>query len=404
MFTSFKDKVYAAMHSDVAKSAIKASNHDDIVKEKHVRNLIISSHSSSRVSEVISSLALRLNHKESWIVLKSLIILHRLIKEGSSQFLSSAALSASSLIFHHSFSDPTSPQSLILSQFVRGYSKYLEELLLVCKQNRNASSRVLASKVLRDNHADYTSSISSGPKSQCLDLFRTSPVQECSKQADFLLDILDSALSIDYESVPHGLQITRIATGMMLTDTLKVSGALIAYNRNLLDVYFQLTSVDHAQGALNQYKKFASLLERMVVLDCVAVRFRVELPKSVSVSITQDMELYIENLRRGEECGGSLGLDLEIPDVESVEDAEKNIQDSLFGDFLSKDEASLFDDDFFKDESAGQNKDQDQNQESKGQMGFDDEFFDGFGDGLTKSEDLKKSDQSSRNSDLLDLF
>ncbi|KAL0219103.1 hypothetical protein P9112_004756 [Eukaryota sp. TZLM1-RC] len=355
MFTSFVDKVYAGLHNDIAKAAIKATNHDDTVKEKHVRTLIIATHTNN-TTEVISSLATRLSHKESFIVLKALIVLHRLLKEGSTQFISSASISSSSLLFHGSFSDPSTPESLQLSKFIRKYSIYLEEVLMICKHSRHitSSSEPLASKILTHHDEDFLSSQSSGPRVPAIELFRTATVASCSKQADYLLVLLEKLLEIEYVDIPK-LQVLSISTGLLLTDCLKISSALIAYNRNVLDLFFTMKDVGNCEAAVRQYRKFIVLFdERMNNIEPVSRRYRIELPKTVSSSIIDDMELYIKNLKNP----GSVDQDqsyhaMSLPSQEDQKEVQKEEEegsrnDPLFDDLLSQDELSLFDDNFFK--------------------------------------------------------
>ncbi|KAL0221503.1 hypothetical protein RCL1_001357 [Eukaryota sp. TZLM3-RCL] len=391
MFTTLVDKVYAGLQNDIMKATIKATNHEDHqVKDKHVRFLIINTH-SNHVGEILSSLSTRLASSEALIVLKSLILLHRLIREGSHQFLSSAALSSTSLLFHNEFSDTSSQDTLLISNFIRKYSSFLDEILLVFRLSRSilSSSTPFAYAVIRDE----TDTTPNGEVFPSIELFRTKPVTESYKQADYLLQLLEQMLKIDFSEIQAiKPRVITSATTLILTDCFKLTGALIAYNRNVLDVYFTLTDAKEAEIVLKQYEKFTKLFEKLSVMNSLAQKYSVELPAGVPDSIVSDMKIYLENLTAN-------GLESEMDTVRILD--QNFEQDQKVDDLLEVlDDVSIFDDNFFQKKEDWFT---DVPQASTSSSANDQSFLIDFEENGPEEEKAKSPSRTDID-DLLDLF
>lgn len=126
-FSAVKDRTrYAMASSDIELAVVKATNRDlSSPKEKHVRAIIAAS--NDRYTPQINILHLiyyRTNEREWIIVLKAMILLHRLSREGSVKFFSilSQEKVCAQVFQKNNFIDR---DHIDLSQFIRQYSVYL---------------------------------------------------------------------------------------------------------------------------------------------------------------------------------------------------------------------------------------------------------------------------------------
>jgi len=136
-FRFIKDKAQAALEFDnLGKACVKASSRDHgPPKEKHVQTLLEACHhGTSSIQEILTHLFARLHEKDATVVLKALMVLHRLLRDTSS-----SAKVFQCVVPHMGelrvsrFMDDSSHESMQASQMVRSYALYMEEKLCVLR-------------------------------------------------------------------------------------------------------------------------------------------------------------------------------------------------------------------------------------------------------------------------------
>jgi len=127
-------QIIRSSFSDMETSVIKATKHNTKVpKEKHVRRLVVFTHDEPhKIPELVHLLIKRLEFPDWLVVMKTLATFHRLLRDGSSQVLNELRYKSS--VFNlRKFADMTSPEAHHQSLFIRKYSQYIEEKVLVFK-------------------------------------------------------------------------------------------------------------------------------------------------------------------------------------------------------------------------------------------------------------------------------
>eukprot|EP00210_Caulerpa_lentillifera_P000438 g424.t1 len=139
-------RVNGGEFQDIEVAVVKATNHDVVPpKEKHVRTLrevISTAQNRKKVVYIIHALYERLVlPNETWlIILKTLMVFHKLMKsDGEGTFKQEMVKykekrKLTTLLSLGNFTDQTSKEKWDYSAFVRVYSQYLEEKLLVFEQ------------------------------------------------------------------------------------------------------------------------------------------------------------------------------------------------------------------------------------------------------------------------------
>ncbi|KAK5583003.1 hypothetical protein RB653_004593 [Dictyostelium firmibasis] len=129
--------IVRASFNDLDRTVIKATRHKlRIPKEKHVRKLIIYTHERlGPIGDLYQSLLKRMEQPDWIIVLKTLIVFHRVLSGGNIRFLED--LTHRGNVFPLArFTDMTSTQAHQQSVFIRRYSSYLEEKVFAFREMR----------------------------------------------------------------------------------------------------------------------------------------------------------------------------------------------------------------------------------------------------------------------------
>jgi hypothetical protein len=112
---------------ELDKAVIKATFYDDDPpKEKHVLSLISETRSSSRSinTDIIDGLARRIRFDKWQVVLKVLIVTHRLIRDGAPMFIERLARDPGFMDLKY-FTDDSSEDGWAMSKFIGKYGEYL---------------------------------------------------------------------------------------------------------------------------------------------------------------------------------------------------------------------------------------------------------------------------------------
>ncbi|XP_045792418.1 putative clathrin assembly protein At5g35200 [Trifolium pratense] len=225
---------------------VKATNfHHALPKEKHIRHIFSSLSPSKPRSEVaycIHSLARRLNQTNNWaVVLKTLIILHRAMRELDTSVweeLINYSTRRGYLIDLSHFHDTSIPNALDYSCWIRNYGLYLGE-------------RLRCFVIVHHDVAAYTSKYS-----QRLD------TKELLEQLPALQNLLFRLL----DSKPGGAsaynRLIQYALSIIASESVKIYVAITVRVVELLEKFFEMNH-DDAISALKIYKKSGSQAERL---------------------------------------------------------------------------------------------------------------------------------------------
>ncbi|KAK2451029.1 putative clathrin assembly protein [Trifolium repens] len=225
---------------------VKATNfHHALPKEKHIRYIFSSlspSKPRSEVSYCIHSLARRLNQTNNWaVVLKTLIILHRAMRELDTSVweeLINYSTRRGYLIDLSHFHDTSIPNALDYSCWIRNYGLYLGE-------------RLRCFVIVHHDVAAYTSKYS-----QKLD------TKELLEQLPALQNLLFRLL----DSKPGGAsafnRLIQYALSIIASESVKIYVAITVRVVELLEKFFEMNR-DDAISALKIYKKSGSQAERL---------------------------------------------------------------------------------------------------------------------------------------------
>ncbi|KAJ6228708.1 phosphatidylinositol-binding clathrin assembly protein lap [Anaeramoeba flamelloides] len=127
-------------NSELEIRIVKATNHNFVIpKKKHVEYLKKQTHVIGAINGQMARLIAQRFKKKSYVlVFKSLLLLHNLTNEGHKNFISTFASQQSNSGFFglSHFKDLSTPKAFEYNEFIRQYSAYLEEKLVVFNQIR----------------------------------------------------------------------------------------------------------------------------------------------------------------------------------------------------------------------------------------------------------------------------
>eukprot|EP01133_Synstelium_polycarpum_P006618 gene6618-7692_t len=255
--------IVKASFNDLERTAIKATRHKlRIPKEKHVRRPI---------GDLYMSLLRRLEQPDWIIVLKALVVFHRIFGGGNVRFLED--LTRRGMIFPLvRFTDMTSTQAHQQSVFIRKYSCYLEEKIFAYREMRCEFEK---------------ESFSS--KGLSIDQLLTR-IPKMQRQFDALLgthveEVCDNIITIN-------------AFELLLKDSFKMYCNLNDAVLNVLELYFNMTKKD-ATTALEIYKVFMRETNDIIrFFDSSRRKFHIDLPElsPAPSSVVKGLEEYLRDL------------------------------------------------------------------------------------------------------------
>lgn len=268
-----------ATGSQTEKSIIKATRHNlKAPKEKHVRRLLmICSEKTHKINNLVSLLTRRLETPDWIVVLKTLVVFHRLLREAPNRLLIQT-LKYKSDIFGRlrKFVDMSSQEAHHQSIFIRKYSQYLEEKVLVFKT--------------------LTTEFEKDPS-----ITKSYTVDELLERLPRLQSQLNALINCraSKEHINNAIIIT--AWNYLLKDSFKLFSALNFGVIILLEHYFTMPK-ETASKIYEIYKLFTRETDGMTAVMNISQRFtRSEIPELQHAPLTllESLEGYLKDLEEG---------------------------------------------------------------------------------------------------------
>ncbi|KAM3240636.1 hypothetical protein ACQJBY_053975 [Aegilops geniculata] len=249
----------AKVHSDFKDldiAIVKATNHVECPpKERHVRKIFLATSVTRPRADVaycIYALSRRLSKTKNWTVaLKTLIVIHRLLREGDPTFKEEflAHSHKRNLLHMARFKDDSSPLAWDCSAWVRTYALFLEERL-ECFRNLKYDIETERLKRSPQHSAEAHSRTRTLP---CLDLMEHLPS---------LQQLLFRLMGCQPEGLACSNYLIQYALALALEESFKIYCAINDGIINLVDMFFDMPRYD-AIKALAIYKRASMQAENL---------------------------------------------------------------------------------------------------------------------------------------------
>eukprot|EP00047_Mylnosiga_fluctuans_P005341 m.239925 g.239925 ORF g.239925 m.239925 type:complete len:343 (+) comp13571_c0_seq1:40-1068(+) len=270
MSRSLKESFAASTASPLEGKVIKATDSSmDVPKAKHLEAILLFTHLPDyNQGKIVDALLARSKHHSAVVVLKALIVFHRLLRDGHERF--SQYLVTSTTFFDlEAFVDSSTPDALSMSGFIQAYAAYIELKI--------ATYRQLGFDVCHVNASDHIARMR-----------RDSPPQICENLRIFIKKAHQLLLCVSEKAPETGVQLhaqahgsfaveikfppamlfsnncIKGATKLLLKDMLKVFVVLNENVVSMLEAYFKMQKKD-ASDSLALYEEFVGVCEQLDV-------------------------------------------------------------------------------------------------------------------------------------------
>lgn len=267
-------------------------------KAKYIDPIIASSFSQDgSLQDMCRALSSRLNDSSSLVVMRSLIVIHTLIRNGGvDNVLSAMSGSGQGSLRLRSVVQGGNWQGYDAPKILSPYAAYLDDRIRAFRELRHDVIR--AADAARTRGGDRSEGVESGLRLRRLTVEKglLREVGVCQKVCSRLLDVFFAFFS--GENTREELALT--AFRMSLKDLLAVYAAINEGVINVLEHYFEMSKVD-ATNALEVYKRFCTHTEKIVAFLSsarkIAHHLNINIPnlRHAPVSLAGALKEYLDD-------------------------------------------------------------------------------------------------------------